>query len=30
MAKIRISPSALQKMKKDGHTYTLYLASRGG
>jgi len=30
MAKIKISPSALQKMKKDGRTYTLYLASRGG
>jgi|GEM_PF-2615825 len=30
MAKIMISPSALQKMKKDGRAYTLYLASRGG
>lgn len=30
MAKVRISPSALQKMKKSNRIYTLYLASRGG
>ena len=30
MAKIRITPSALEKMKKGGSTYTLYMASRGG
>jgi hypothetical protein len=30
MAKIRFTPSALEKMKKAGCPYTLYLASRGG
>ena len=30
MAKIKLTPNALEKMKKEGRTYTLYLAAVGG
>lgn len=30
MSRIRIKPAALEKMKKEGKTYMLCLATRGG
>jgi hypothetical protein len=27
---VKLSPSALEKIKKSARTYTLYMASRGG
>lgn len=30
MANLRIMPEALEKMKKNNSSYTLYMASRGG
>ncbi len=30
MPKIKLTPAALDKMKKGSKTYTLYMASRGG
>ncbi len=30
MTMVKIMPSALEKMKDSGRTYTIYLESRGG